>query len=87
MPIKSSAKKALRSSKTKRVYNIRRKEAVKDRVKELKKLVASGNKKEAEVVLSKVFKVLDKAAKGKTIKKGNASRKKSRLSAIVNKIK
>ena len=87
MPIKSSAKKALRSSKTKRVYNIRRKEALKGAVKELKKVVASGNKKEAEALLSKAFKALDKAAKGNTIKKGNASRKKSRLSAIVNKIK
>ena len=87
MPITSSAKKAIRSSARKRVYNFRRKEAVKDAIKELRKLASSGKKKEAEAFLSQTFQVLDKAAKEHTIKKGNASRKKARLSALVSKIK
>ncbi len=86
MPITSSAKKALRSSKRKRVFNVRRKDAVKGSIKELRKLAASGKKKEAEALLSIVFKVLDKAAKAHTIKKGNASRRKARLSALIRKI-
>lgn len=86
MPITQSAKKALRSSKKKRLYNIKRKDEMRGIIKEVKKLVASQKKKEAEALLSKAFKVLDKAAKGNTIKKGNASRKKARLSALVSKL-
>lgn len=87
MPITSSAKKALRSSKRKRVYNIRRKKDAKDTVKELRSLAVAGKKKEAEALLSKTFQALDKAAKGNTIKKGNASRKKARLAKLVSKLK
>lgn len=87
MPITSSAKKALRSSLRKRVYNQARKNAAKSVVKEFRKLVLTGKKKEAEQLLSKTFKALDKAAKGGTIKKGNASRKKARLSALITKMK
>jgi small subunit ribosomal protein S20 len=87
MPITSSAKKALRASYRKKVFNASRKEAVKDVVKELRKLATAGKKKEAEALLSKAFQALDKAAKGDTIKKGNASRKKARLSALVSKLK
>lgn len=86
MPITSSAKKALRASKRKRVYNTHRKGELKSVVKELRTLASSGKKKEAEALLSKAFQALDKAAKGNTIKKGTASRKKSRLSALVRKI-
>jgi small subunit ribosomal protein S20 len=86
MPITSSAKKALRSSKRKHVYNIRRKKDVKDAMKELRNLVIAGKKKEAEALLPKVFQALDKAAKKNTIKKENASRKKSRLVAAIKKM-
>jgi ribosomal protein S20 len=86
MPITRGAKKALRAAVKKRHFNIARKQAVKDVTKELKKLAIAGNKKDAEALLSKTFKALDKAAKGNTISKGNASRRKSRLSALVKKI-
>ena len=59
---------------------------MKDVVKELRKLVLAGKKKEAETLLSKAFQALDKSAKGHTITKGNASRRKARLSALVKKI-
>ena len=85
MPITSSAKKALRASRRKRIFNLRRKEAVKDVVKDLRKLVAAGKQKEAQELLSKAFKSLDKAVKGHTLKKGNADRRKSRLAKLVSK--
>ena len=82
MPITSSAKKALRASRRKRVFNVRRKEAAKSAVKDIRKLVAEGKRAEALVLLSKAFKALDKAAKNHTLKKGNADRKKSRLAKL-----
>ncbi len=82
MPITSSAKKALRVSKRQQVFNIRRKKKLTDSVKEVKKLVAAGKKDEAKKLLPKAYKAIDKAAKGNTIKKGTADRKKSRLSKM-----
>lgn len=86
MAITRSAKKAHRSSLTKRTFNLRRKENVSKAVKSLKKLVAEGNKKEAQLKMSEVQQALDKAAKGNTIKKNTAARKKSRLSKLVKKL-
>lgn len=56
-----------------------RKEKMKETVKEYRKLVAAGKKEEAKVLLSKVYKVLDKTAKVNLVKKGHANRLKSRL--------
>ncbi len=86
MSITRGAKKAHRSSLNKRVHNLRRKEKVSTAVKSLKKLVASGDKKEAEKMMHQVQSALDKAVKGKTIKKNTASRKKSRLTKLVKKL-
>lgn len=85
MPITKSAKKALRVSDRKRVFNLRRKKNVENALRELKKLVKEKKAKEATNALSKVYQALDKAAKGNTISKNTASRKKSRLSAMVKK--
>jgi small subunit ribosomal protein S20 len=79
MPITSSAKKALRASKRKKVFNDRRKKELQNVVKEYKKLLISKATEEAQKLLPKVQKALDKAAKSGLIKKNNASRKKSRL--------
>ena len=87
MPITSSAKKALRASKIKHVYNVRRADEVSSEVKAIKKLVAEKKYKEAMKILPLAYAALDKAAKQGTIKKNNASRKKSRLSAMIKKIK
>jgi small subunit ribosomal protein S20 len=86
MPITKSAKKALRGSEKKRVFNIRRKRAVKDATKEITNLVSAGGKKEAEAKLSSAYKAIDKAAKRGVIKKNTASRKKSRLAKMINKV-
>lgn len=85
-PITKSAKKALRQSKKRRVQNIRRKNAFKDIIKNIQKLVLENKKKEAEKLLPKAYKAIDKAAKTKVLKKNTASRKKSRLTRSVNKI-
>lgn len=85
MPITSSAKKALRASKRKRVYNIRRKNEIDTAIKNVKKLVVAKKASEAKAALNDAYQALDKAAKGKLIKKNNASRRKARLAALVKK--
>lgn len=83
MPIIQSAKKALRSSARKRVFNIRRKKTVENTVKDIKKLVEDKKIAEAKKALSLAYKAIDKAAKAGTLNKGTADRKKSRLSAFI----
>lgn len=79
MPITKSAKKALRSSKRKRVFNLRRKNDMQLVVKQYKKLVAAKKNDEAQKLIPKLQQAIDKAAKKGIIKKNTASRKKSRL--------
>ncbi len=95
MPITSSAKKALRGSAKKRIFNLRRKKDLDEAVKTLKKNVAivEGDKKNKLVkvdsakLLSDAYQAIDKALKTGYIKKNTAARKKSRLAALVNKTK
>lgn len=79
MPITSSAKKALRSSKRKRVFNLKRKNEMQSVIKEYKKLVLAKKTDEAKKLIPKLQKAIDKAEKKGIIKKNTASRKKSRL--------
>ncbi|MDE1874635.1 MAG: 30S ribosomal protein S20 [Patescibacteria group bacterium] len=83
MAITSSAKKALRASKKKRVFNIRHRDAITSVVKDIKKHAAQGNKKEAMKLLSLAYAEIDKAAKTDFIKPNAAARRKSRLSALI----
>jgi small subunit ribosomal protein S20 len=85
MPITSSAKKALRASKKKRVYNLRRSKAFQDIEKKIKKLVSTKKFDEAKTLISSFQKSLDKASKSHTISKNKASRKKSRIVSLINK--
>ncbi len=87
MPIIASAKKALRASKRKRVYNIRRKDAMSFAVKAVRKAIAAKDEKKALTLLPVAFKALDKASKTKYVKKNTANRLKSRLAKAVAKIK
>jgi small subunit ribosomal protein S20 len=87
MAITSSAKKALRASKHKRVFNIRHRDAVSEVTKQIKKLVTAGNGKEAMKLLPQAYAEIDKAAKTNYIKANTAARKKSRLSAMIKKVK
>ena len=83
MPIIKSAKKAPRQNVRRRKQNIKRKADLKSVIKQYKKLVASGDKTEAQKYLSQVYKKLDKSAKVNVIKKNKAARLKSRLSKLI----
>ena len=70
MAITKSAKKAHRQSLRRRVFNLRRRHALHDAVKEARNDAGK---------LSTAFKAIDKAAKRGVISKNAANRKKSRL--------
>ncbi|MEN9524574.1 MAG: hypothetical protein RL536_643 [Candidatus Parcubacteria bacterium] len=86
MPITSSAHKALRASKKKRVFNLRRKNTIEKQMKEFRKLVSAKNKVEAQKLVPSIYQALDKAAKTHFIKVNTASRTKSRVMAALKKI-
>ena len=83
MAITSSAKKAIRSSAKKHVFNIRRKEALHDATKSLLKALAKKDVAGAEKMLPTAYKAIDKAMKRGVIKKNTAARKKSRLALAI----
>lgn len=85
MAITTSAKRNIRSSSRKRVYNERGKKAMKDVMKTVRSLVAGGDKKAAQKILAKAYQAIDKAAKTNLIKKNTAARKKSRLAKFIAK--
>jgi len=55
-------------------------------IKDIKKLVAAKNRKEAEKLLPQAYKAIDKAAKRGVIKKNTAARKKSFLMGMIHRI-
>lgn len=85
MPITKSAKKAVRSSARKKVFNARRKRAMRAVIKNIRTLVEQKKHHDAEKLLPTAYKAIDKAAKRGVIKKNTAARKKSRLTMLVNK--
>jgi small subunit ribosomal protein S20 len=86
MPNLKTSIKDLRQTKRRTLYNDRLRKRVKKSVKRFQELVKSGEKESAEKSLRQTYKVLDKAAKKNVLKKGNASRKKSRLANQLNKL-
>ena len=82
MAITSSAKKAIRSSQRKRVFNVRRKRALHDAVQSARSLAGKGKAEQAEA-LKAAYQAIDKALKRGVIKKNTAARKKSRLAALL----
>ena len=84
MPQIKSAKKALRQSKKRKARNLKRKESIRRITLRIKKLVKEGKKDEAKAQLRKAYKLIDKASKS-YLHKNTASRKKSRLTALINK--
>ncbi|HCC59624.1 MAG: 30S ribosomal protein S20 [Candidatus Staskawiczbacteria bacterium RIFOXYC1_FULL_37_43] len=85
MAITKSAKKAIRQNERRKAINIIYKDKIKALLKEARSLVSAKKNKEAEALLPKLYRALDKAAKVGVIKKNNASRKKSRISKLVGK--
>ena len=86
MPITQSAKKALRVSRRRRVFNLRRKRALHDAIKKLETFVSQNKISEARAVLPLAYQAIDKAAKRGIIKKNTAGRKKSRLARLLKRI-
>jgi len=80
MPVLKSAKKALRRDRRRAVIN----KKIKDKIKEiLKQARQNQNKKNLDLA----FKILDRAAKKKVIHQNKASRLKSRLAKLQEKVK
>ena len=78
MAITKNAKKAVRVSARKRVYNIRTKSALHDTVKTLRKAITA-TEPTVTTLMAQAYQAIDKAAKRGVIKKNTAARKKSRL--------
>ncbi len=87
MPIIKGAKKALRASKRKRVYNLRRKDVMNETVKKVRKLAVTQTQEATADALKLAYQAIDKAAKRGVIKKNTASRKKARLVAAIKRNK
>lgn len=87
MAITKSAKKAQRVTARRTVFNLRRKKALKDALKEVGKLVHAKSGKEAEALIPKAYQAIDKAVKGHVIAKNAGARVKAglvkRIRAIV----
>jgi len=86
MAITSSAKKALRASKKKRVFNLRRKADIEKNVKAFRKLVLAKDKVAAAKLVPVIYQALDKAVKTGYIKANASSRSKSRVMKALAKI-
>ena len=86
MAITSSAKKAIRSSARKHVFNLRRKNTLTDTSKLFMKAISAKDSKSAENLLSTAYKAIDKAMKRGIIKKNTAARKKSRLALSLKRV-
>jgi len=87
MPITKSAKKALRQSEKRRKRNLIYKEKIKELTKKVRSLATEKKIEEAKKILPQLYKILDKAAKVGVIKKNTASRKKSRITKLISRIK
>lgn len=87
MAITSSAKKAIRNTVRRTIFNVRRSDTAKKLIKDIRALVSEKKVAEAQALLSKAYKAIDKAAKMNTWKKGAASRKKSRLAKLIRRTK
>ncbi len=87
MPITTSAKKALRGSKRKRAFNLRKKDILGQAIKKVKKLVGEKKLAEAAEFFPRVQKIIDKSVKTGLLKINTASRKKARLSRMMTKNK
>jgi len=85
MPVTKSAQRALRKNLKRRKLNLQKKNQIKKLIKKIRALVAEKKNAEAKALLPQIYKLLDKAAKTGLIKKNTASRKKSRLTQLINK--
>ena len=83
MPNVKSAKKELRKSQKRQVYNKKIKDNVKSLIKKSRKAIDTKSKDATELV-GKTLKALDKAAQKGVLKKNTSNRRKSRLHLKLN---
>ena len=81
-----SAKKRIKIIAKKTLINKMVKSRTKTAVKRVYTAVSANDKQEAAAALTDAFKYLDKAASKGVIHKNNASRKKSRLTKMIDKM-
>lgn len=86
MPIIQAQKKSVRQSAKRKVFNDRRRRAMRLAIKQVKEFVAGKNYKEANALLPTAYKAIDKAVKRGVIKANTGSRKKSQVNRIVKEI-
>ena len=85
MPITKSAKKSLRQNIKRKKRNLQTKNKIKDLTKQVNNLISQKKFEQAKKLLPSLYKALDKAGKTGVIKKNTASRKKSRITKLINK--
>ena len=86
MPIIKAQKKSVRQSEKRRVFNDRRRRAMRLAIKTIKEFVAGKDYKSANDLIPTAYKAIDKATKRGVIKKNTASRKKSQVARMVKEI-
>lgn len=82
----NSAKKADRAAKRRRIFNTRRKKAMKDAIKELSSLFHAKKIAQASSQLPVLYQAVDKAAKRGIIKSNTAARIKSHITKRISTI-
>ena len=83
----ASAAKRARQTIKRTSRNRKVKAGIKAELKEIRSAITTGKKDEAKALLSKVSKVLDRAAKSGRVHKNKANRHKSELAAQIAAIK
>ena len=84
MPITDSAKKSIRKNKKREARNKKKKNRIKKLKKQIEAFLDEGKIKKAKEILPTFYKAVDKAAKTGVIKKNTASRKKSRMTKLID---
>ena len=87
MPNIASAKKRLRQNIATRERNRSRRSFVRNRCKNVMKAVQAGNVEDADRLFREAVKALDQASSKRIVHKNAVARKKSRLSAMIRKLK
>ncbi len=83
MPIIKAQKKSVRQSERRRLFNDRRRRAMREAIKAVKSFISGKDQKGANEALPTAYKAIDKAAKRGVIKGNTAARKKSRLNKAI----
>jgi small subunit ribosomal protein S20 len=87
MPIKHSAKKALRQNKKRRLHNITYKTRIKNLTKRAVSLYVEKKRDDLAKIIPSIYRAFDKAAKIGILKKNTASRRKALIAKKLNSLK